>query len=47
VKKDYKSIAAAIEWADECLQLIEKKKRKKVCFIVDDAIKELFQKKEK
>ena len=29
VKKEYKSIAAGIEWADECLQLIEHKKRKK------------------
>ena len=29
VKKEYKSIAAGTEWADECLQLIEKKKRKK------------------
>jgi len=29
VKKEYKSIAAGIEWADECLQLIEKKERKK------------------
>jgi len=29
VKKEYKSIAAGIEWADECLQLIEQKKRKK------------------
>ena len=28
VKKEYKSIAAGIEWADECLQLIEQKKRK-------------------
>ena len=28
VKKEYKSVAAGIEWADECLQLIEKKKRK-------------------
>jgi len=29
VKKKYRSIAAGIEWADECLQLIEQKKRKK------------------
>jgi len=29
VKKAYKSIAAGMEWADECLQLIEQKKRKK------------------
>jgi len=29
VKKEYKSIAAGIEWADECLHLIEQKKRKK------------------
>ena len=29
VKKEYKSIAAGTEWADECLQLIEQKKRKK------------------
>jgi len=29
VKKEHKSIAAGIEWADECLQLIEQKKRKK------------------
>jgi len=29
VKKEYKSIAAGMEWADECLQLIEQKKRKK------------------
>ncbi len=29
VKREYKSIAAGIEWADECLQLIEQKKRKK------------------
>jgi len=29
VKKEYKSIAAGIEWADECLQLIEQKNRKK------------------
>ncbi len=29
VKKEYKSIAAGIEWADECSQLIEQKKRKK------------------
>ena len=28
VKKEYKSIAAGTEWADECLQLIEQKKRK-------------------
>jgi len=28
VKKEYKSIAAGIEWADECLQLIEQKDRK-------------------
>jgi DNA-binding PadR family transcriptional regulator len=28
VKKEYKSINAGIEWADECLQLIEQKKRK-------------------
>jgi len=32
VKKEYKSIAAGIEWVDECLQLIEKKKRKKGMF---------------
>ena len=29
VKKEYMSIAAGIEWADKCLQLIEQKKRKK------------------
>jgi len=29
VKKEYKSIAADIEWANECLHLIEKRKRKK------------------
>jgi len=29
VKREYKSCAAGIEWADECLQLIEQKKRKK------------------
>ena len=29
VKKEHKSIIAGTEWADECLQLIEKKKRKK------------------
>ena len=29
VKKEHKSIAAGMEWADECLQLIEQKKRKK------------------
>jgi DNA-binding PadR family transcriptional regulator len=29
VKKGYKNVAAGIEWADECLQLIEQKKRKK------------------
>jgi DNA-binding PadR family transcriptional regulator len=29
VKKKYKSINAGIEWADECLQLIEQKMRKK------------------
>jgi len=28
VKKEYKSIAAGTEWADECLQLIEQKKIK-------------------
>jgi len=28
-KKGYKNIAAGMEWADECLQLIEQKKRKK------------------
>ena len=28
VKKEYKNIAAGTEWADECLQLIEQKKRK-------------------
>jgi len=28
VKKEYKSITAGMEWADECLQLIEQKKRK-------------------
>ena len=29
VKREYKSCVAGIEWADECLQLIEQKKRKK------------------
>jgi len=29
VQKEEKSIAAGIEWADECLRLIEQKKRKK------------------
>jgi len=29
VKKEYKSITAGMEWADECLQLIEQKMRKK------------------
>lgn len=29
VKKKYKSSVAGIEWADECLQLIEQKNRKK------------------
>ncbi len=29
VKKEYKSIADGMEWADECLQLITQKKRKK------------------
>ena len=29
VEKEYKSSVAGIEWADECLQLIEQKKRKK------------------
>ena len=29
IKKGYKDIATGIEWADECLQLIEQKKRKK------------------
>ncbi|MBA7649188.1 hypothetical protein ES703_56982 [subsurface metagenome] len=29
VKKGYKNVAAGIEWADECLQLIEQKQRKK------------------
>ncbi len=29
VKKGYKNIAAGMEWADECLQLIEQKMRKK------------------
>ena len=29
IKREYKSIATGIEWADECLQLIEEKKRKK------------------
>ena len=28
VKKGYKNVAAGMEWADECLQLIEQKKRK-------------------
>jgi len=28
VKREYKSCVAGIEWADECLQLIEQKKRK-------------------
>jgi len=28
VKKEYKSITAGVEWANECLQLIEQKKRK-------------------
>lgn len=28
VKKEYKSIAAGIEWANECLQLIEQKQEK-------------------
>ena len=28
VKKEYKNIAAGIEWADECLQLIEQKQEK-------------------
>jgi DNA-binding PadR family transcriptional regulator len=28
VKKEYKSIAAGIEWADECLHLIEQKQEK-------------------
>ena len=28
VKKEYKSIAAGIEWADECLRLIEQKQEK-------------------
>ena len=28
VKKEHKSIAAGIEWADECLQLIEQKQEK-------------------
>ena len=28
VKKEYKSITAGAEWANECLQLIEQKKRK-------------------
>jgi len=28
VKKEYKNIAAGMEWADECLELIEQKKRK-------------------
>ena len=28
VKKEYKNVTAGIEWADECLQLIEQKKRK-------------------
>jgi len=28
VKKEHKSIAAGMEWADECLQLIEQKRRK-------------------
>jgi DNA-binding PadR family transcriptional regulator len=29
VKKAYRDITSGIEWADECLQLIEQKKRKK------------------
>jgi len=29
IKKGYMNVATEIEWADECLQLIEKKKRKK------------------
>jgi len=29
VKKGYKNVAAGMEWADECLQLVEKRKRKK------------------
>ena len=29
VKKGHKNIAGGIEWADECLQLIEQKRRKK------------------
>jgi len=28
VKKEYKSITAGMEWADECLQLIEQKQEK-------------------
>ena len=29
VKKGYKNVAAGIEWADECLELIEEKRREK------------------
>jgi len=29
IKKGYMNVAAGIKWADECLQLIEQKKRKK------------------
>ena len=29
IKKGYMNVATGIEWADECLQLIEQKKRKK------------------
>ena len=29
IKKGYKDVATGLEWTDECLQLIEKKKRKK------------------
>jgi len=29
VKKEYKNLVAGMEWADECLQLIEQKMKKK------------------
>jgi len=32
IKKGYMNVATGIKWADECLQLIEKKKRKKGMF---------------
>jgi len=32
IKKGYMNVATGIEWADECLQLIEQKKRKKEGF---------------